>query len=371
VTAVLGVPNIRSVDGVAVFSPDSNGSVLPPLAASATVLLAMALRRLNPLVSFAALLAVPLLSLGAGSVSYLFVLPAAYPLYLITTDRRPRESVTATLIAIAITTADFMVASRHSFTTDLAFVGISPFLEVVWVILVLVIVWVAGFTVRQRRLYDVALREQAMAAAIADERLRVARELHDVLAHTMSVIAVQAGFGRYVIKSRPQEAIEALAAIKTTSGHGLEDLRHMIAALRDQEDEPTAELTDLPRLVERTRAAGVDARLTVHGAGRELPPEVALSASRIISEALTNVVRHAGPGSRCDVMLSYADQELTITVTDEGGTTPSHHKPDQGGHGLAGMRERAALCGGTLTAGPRPGGGFQVSARLPHNAERP
>jgi signal transduction histidine kinase len=370
ITAVLGVPDIRSINGVAVFDPDPTGSVLPPLAVSVTVLLGMTLRRLNAVVSYAALLTVPLLSLGAGPASCLFVLPAAYPLYLITTDRRPRESATALLLAVVISAADFKVFSRSTSPSNLDLVGISPFLETVFVMLVLIVVWIAGFTVRQRRLYDVSLREQAAASAIAEERLRIARELHDVCAHTMSVIAVQAGFGRYVIKSRPQEAMEALAAIKTTSGHGLEDLRHMIAALRNQEDEPATELIDLPRLVERARAAGADARLTAHGGVRALPPEVALSASRIITEALTNVVRHAGPGTRCEVRIGYADEDLTVTITDEGGTTPSHRAPDQGGHGLAGMRERAALCGGTLTAGPLPERGFQVSARLPI-AKRP
>jgi signal transduction histidine kinase len=367
VTILLDVPAIK-LRSSELLSSTATVSDLPPLAASVTVLLAMTLRRLNPVVSYAALLTVPLMTLGSGSSSCLLILPAAYPLYLIAANRIVRDSVLALLAAVVVMAVDVSVGSRFLWRDSLPrFLtpALSPFFEAMLVVLVLATVWIAGFAVHQRHAYEVTLRERAAASAIAGERLRIARELHDVIAHTMSVIAVQAGFGQYVIKSRPTEALEALAAIKTASGYGLEDLHRMIATLRNTETNPAGELADLPRLVERTRAAGVAAELTVDGAAPELSPVLALSAYRIITEALTNVVRHAGPGARCVIAIRYRDGEMTITVTDEGGAAPGHHTPDEGGHGLSGMRERATLCGGTLTAGPRPEGGFLVSARLP------
>jgi signal transduction histidine kinase len=371
VTILLDVPAIKFTGSTGFLGSSATTSALPPLAASVTVLLAMMLRRLNPVVSYAALLVVPLITLGSGSSSCLLILPAAYPLYLLAASRPVRESVTAVAAAVAVMAVDVIVGTRFLWRDSLPrFLtpALSPFFEALLVVLVLVVVWIAGFAVHQRHAYDVALRDRAAAAAVASERLRIARELHDVIAHTMSVIAVQAGFGQYVIKSRPREALEALAAIKTASGYGLEDLHRMIATLRNIETDPAGELADLPRLVERARAAGVEAQLTVDGAARELSPVLAVSSYRIITEALTNVMRHAGPGARCVIAISYRDDAMTITITDEGGAAPGHQKPDKGGHGLSGMRERAALCGGTLTAGPRPEGGFLVSARLPLSA---
>jgi signal transduction histidine kinase len=290
-----------------------------------------------------------------------------------------------------------------------------------------------GYSVRQRRLYAVQLQHQAASSAVTEERLRIARELHDVVAHSMSVIAVQAGYGQYVIDSNPTDARNALGAIQATSRDALEEMRRMLGVLRQQDaapgpaladpgdgtagragdgraDEgttggaddghprppasvpagpgltrpepaplaPAPGLADLDRLIQRTRGAGVQVAVERSGHVRAVPAGVDLSAYRIIQEALTNVVRHAGSGVRCTVSLGYADEVLAVRVTDDGGGSPAlvpagirAGMPGRvpmaagTGHGIIGMRERANLCGGEFSAGRLPAGGFQVTAVLP------
>jgi len=280
------------------------------------------------------------------------------------------------------------------------------------------------------------LQHQAASSAVAEERLRIARELHDVVAHSMSVIAVQAGYGQYVIDSNPADARNALGAIQATSRDALEEMRRMLGVLRQQDAAPgpaladpgdgtagragdgtagrsgdgtdarsgdghprtpasvpmgpgltRAEpaplapapgLADLDRLIQRTRGAGVQVTVERSGHVRVVPAGVDLSAYRIIQEALTNVVRHAGGGVRCTISLGYLDEVLAVRVTDDGGGSPAlvpagirAGMPGRipmaagTGHGIIGMRERANLCGGEFSAGPLPAGGFQVTAALP------
>jgi signal transduction histidine kinase len=264
-----------------------------------------------------------------------------------------------------------------------------------------VIAWMTGYSVRQRRLYVVTLQQQAANSAVAEERLRIARELHDVVAHSMSVIAVQAGYGQYVIDASPDGARDALGAIQATSRDALEEMRRMLGVLRQQDVTPgpaRADLVDgqapdgghapggsatarpvplspapglarLDKLIERTRGAAVRVRLEVSGHPRPAGAGADLSAYRIIQEALTNVVRHAGTGASCVVHVGYTDADLVIRVTDDGGlpvALPSVSMATSGtGHGIIGMRERVHLCGGTFSAGPLPNGGFQVTATLP------
>jgi signal transduction histidine kinase len=237
-----------------------------------------------------------------------------------------------------------------------------------------VVAWMTGYSARQRRAYAEMLQVQAASSAVAEERLRIARELHDVVAHSMSVIAVQAGFGQYVIDASPADAREALGTIQATSRDALAELRRMLGVLRQQDaPPPSAPLTpecglgELDGLVRRTSGAGIEVRLSRTGTVRELPAGIDLSAYRIIQESLTNVVRHAGSGARCEVAVSYGPDVVGIEVTDGGGPVrpgPAAHSPGSG-HGLIGMRERVSLCGGEFTAGPLPSGGFRVSARLP------
>jgi signal transduction histidine kinase len=202
--------------------------------------------------------------------------------------------------------------------------------------------------------------------AVAEERLRLARELHDVVAHAISVIAVQSGVGAHVANSQPEEAAKALAAIEATSRAALTELRRLLGVLR-QEGEPQGSLApvpglaDLDSLLAEVAKAGLGVQLRVEGTPSPLPAGLDLSAYRIVQEALTNVVRHAGPAT-ARVAVRYAPGQVAVEVVDDG-----RGADDQGGggHGIAGMRERAALYGGTLEAGPLPGGGFRVAASLP------
>jgi signal transduction histidine kinase len=263
--------------------------------------------------------------------------------------RRLRVSIGAVIAALAA-----------QLTMALAFElwpGYGPS-NAIFDILVVIIVWLAGNTIRVRRQYKQAREAQAIQA----ERLRIARELHDMVAHSIGVIAIQAGMGSRVIDTQPAEAGNALRAIEAASRDTLAGLRTMIGALRRSDGEPIAGqqgLGDLDDLVIRSVDAGVRVDVQWSGERRPLPPDIDLSAFRIIQEAVTNVVRHAGT-DRCEVAVDQRDQELVIDVTDNGrGGVPGT------GYGLRGMRERVALLRGDFTAEPRPEGGFRVTARIP------
>ncbi|TDD43251.1 sensor histidine kinase [Nonomuraea terrae] len=232
--------------------------------------------------------------------------------------------------------------------------------------------WAAGAVVRWKRETSARLARHLAEAAVADERRRIARELHDVIGHSMGLIAVKATVANHVAEARPQEARAALAVIEQTSQSALTEIRRMLGLLRadgDPHDEltPAPGLTDLPELASHARSAGVDVDLVVREDAAS-PPAVALSVYRIVQEALTNVITHAAP-TRCSVRVDIDGRDAVIEVVDDGPhprrepATARH-----GGHGLIGMRERAAMYGGTLTAGPRPEGGFRVTARLPYGS---
>ncbi|GAA3163372.1 sensor histidine kinase [Nonomuraea salmonea] len=209
---------------------------------------------------------------------------------------------------------------------------------------------------------------------MADERRRIARELHDVIGHSMSLIAVKATVANHVADARPQEARAALAIIEQTSRSTLAEIHRVLGLLRSDGDPrltqeethlPVPGVADLPGLADHARSAGVEVDLTVHEEA-ELPAAVAMSIYRIVQQALTNVITHAAP-THCSVSVHINPRETTIEVLDDG---PRHGRPPRtgpGGHGLIGMRERVKLYGGTFSAGPRPEGGFRVAARLPYD----
>jgi signal transduction histidine kinase len=251
--------------------------------------------------------------------------------------------------------------------------------------LVIAAAWLLGHFVGVRRAYTARLEQTAeleraraeqARQAVAEERLRLARELHDVVAHSISVIAVQSGVGAHVAKTQPEEAAKALAAIEATSRAALTELRRLLGVLR-QEDEPQGDLApvpglaDLDSLLAEVAKAGLAVRLQVEGRPAPLPAGVDLSAYRIVQEALTNVVKHAGP-ARAQVAIRYRDHEVMVEVTDDGrgAAAPTGDGRARVGHGLIGMRERVAVFGGDLEVGPRPGGGFRVAARLPLAAQQ-
>lgn len=246
---------------------------------------------------------------------------------------------------------------------DAAFLSASVFLT-----LLMVTAWTVGGSVGERRRHSADLRMRATEQAVVAERLRIARELHDMVAHSIGVIAIQAGVGRRVITTQPSEARNALAAIEDTSRDTLAGLRRMLGALRHVAPgdgaplAPAPALADLERMAERTGDAGVRVDVEWRGERRALPPEIELSAYRIVQEAVTNVVRHSGAGA-CRVTIDCQEDQLSLEITDDGRGLSG--LPVTAGYGLTGMRERAALLNGDLAAGPRPGGGFGVTARLP------
>jgi signal transduction histidine kinase len=200
---------------------------------------------------------------------------------------------------------------------------------------------------------------------VLTERLRIARELHDAVAHSIATINVQAGAAEHVIAKHPDQAAAALQVIKQTSKQALAELREILGVLRRDEDDqraPAAGLGQLEALLQSARRSGVQVQLLIMGKQAPLPTAVDLAAYRILQEALTNVARHAASGA-ADVTISYDGSSLTVIVSDQGGGSETF--TEGAGHGIAGMRERARALGGTLDAGPRPGGGFEVRGSLP------
>ena len=397
---------------------------VPPVAPLVNLLLAVwiflpvALRRRAPVTAFGALIILAVALVDSSSfrpgLAFLVFLAAAYVLYMVTVTGNRQTGAVALVLALIVMVVS--VAFDHSGQ------GHGVLLPVA---LAQVIAWMSGYSVRQRRLYAQTLQHQATSRAVAEERLRIARELHDVVAHSMSVIAVQAGYGQYVIDSSPDDARDALGAIQATSRDALEEMRRMLGVLRQQDASsgaalaaapaapdaaaaatagpevrgvlagpdgpvtsaplsPAPGLASLGRLIQRTQGAGIQVSLECSGLVRAAPAGVDLSAYRIIQEALTNVVKHAGGGASCVISLDYGTDALDIRVADDGsgslvlspasspgspatgGPATAGGAPVAGtGHGIIGMRERAHLCGGDFSAGALPAGGFEVTATLP------
>lgn len=205
---------------------------------------------------------------------------------------------------------------------------------------------------------------------LTEERLRIARELHDVISHSIATIGVQAGVAAHVLDQQPDQAREALLSIKDLTRDAMRDLRGMLRVLRESEDhlerEPAPRLEGLHELVDRVRGSGVSVKLQIDGHVRPLSPATDLAAYRAVQEALTNVIRHA-PGASADVHVQYGPDSVQIEVTDDGGREqhPDSSKAPGTGLGLSGLRERASALGGTLEAGPTRPSGFRVCMWLP------
>ncbi|UNT00771.1 sensor histidine kinase [Streptomyces tubbatahanensis] len=247
----------------------------------------------------------------------------------------------------------------------------------VW--LVLGAAWAAGRVVRERRARAARRQRRLAEEALVEERLRIAREVHDVVSHSLSVIVVKAAVANHVARARPEETRDAVRAIERTGREALTEMRRALGMLRGDDagkhapgedlagTAPAPGLDDLPCLVQRAQEAGVRTGLRTRLAA-DLPAGLALTVYRIVQEALTNVVKHSGGGTRCEVTLTGDSREgVRVEVVDDGaGNAVMPGRAGlRGGHGLLGMRERVMMYGGTLEAGPQPGGGFAVSARLP------
>jgi signal transduction histidine kinase len=257
--------------------------------------------------------------------------------------------------------------------------GLAPVYLIVNNVLIALVSFFVGRTVHARRLATATLEERARVAeanqralaeqAVADERRRIARELHDVVAHHVSVMGVLATGARRMLHRAPDTADEALTTIEDTSRTTLREMRRLLDVLRTDAEEPAAELAPQPglggieTLVEQVREAGLPVTLRVDGSPGALDPGVALTIYRIVQEALTNAIKHAGSAT-AQVRLSFGTSWLVVEVFDTG-RGPVPEAVHGIGHGLVGMRERVALYGGTLRTGPRPGGGFRVYAKIP------
>lgn len=248
-----------------------------------------------------------------------------------------------------------------------------------------VLAWVLGDSMRTRRAYWAQLeeratrlekeREQQSRMAVVAERARIARELHDVVAHNVSVMVVQADGAAYVLDASPEQAKQALETISGTGRQALAEMRRLLGVLRTEEGSgggeyvPQPDVEQIGDLVEQVRGAGLPVEFQVEGAPRPLPSGVELTAYRIVQEALTNTRKHGGPDAGASVRLTYFDDGLGLLVEDDGrGAQQELYEAggaDGMGHGLIGMRERVGMVGGTLDAGPRPGGGFRISVLLP------
>ncbi|MCK8677862.1 MULTISPECIES: sensor histidine kinase [Streptomyces] len=248
-----------------------------------------------------------------------------------------------------------------------------------------VLAWVLGDSIRTRRAYFAQLEERARRlekereaqakVAVAAERARIARELHDVVAHNVSVMVVQADGAAYVLDNSPDLAKQALETISGTGRQALAEMRRLLGILRTGEPEdaedyvPQPDVQQIEDLVEQVRKAGLHVDFRIEGTPRPLPSGVELTAYRIVQEALTNTRKHGGPDVGASVRLVYFDDGLGLLVEDDGRGAAHELYEDGGadgrGHGLIGMRERVGMVGGTLDAGPRPGGGFRISALLP------
>ncbi|WP_030906344.1 sensor histidine kinase [Streptomyces sp. NRRL F-5126] len=333
----------------------------------------------------------------------MLVLAAVLGLAQLLLDVRPGVPDLGMLVAI------YTVAARggHPWASRLALAGgiaAAPVAQLRWpmqdvsgggrVFLTLVLVvpfvlaWVLGDSMRTRRAYFDQLMERATRlekeraaqakVAVAAERARIARELHDVVAHNVSVMVVQADGAAYVLDAAPDQAKEALQTISGTGRQALAEMRRLLGVLRSEDGKESGEYVPQPDveqievLVEQVRQAGITVDFKVEGTPRPLPSGVELTAYRIVQEALTNSRKHGGPDVGASVRLVYFDDGLGLLVEDDGRGVAQAMQEDRGadghGQGLIGMRERVGMVGGTLDAGPRPGGGFRISALLPLKA---
>jgi signal transduction histidine kinase len=365
--AALGVAQLVASTG---HRPaDLLGADLPGAALLVLLCAPLAVRRRSPRTVLVVLLGVAVAYALLRYPQAPLGLPLVIAIYTVGSRYGPRASAGVLGLTVAVLAVAFAVDPAEPGAVDLVVTLLS--FGAAWAL-------GAGVRLRRRQLELLeereVLREQARRdaarRAVADERLRIARELHDVVAHSMSVVAVQSAMAAQVLESRPQLAADALAAISTSSRDALGELRRLLSVLRSDEPgagapdglAPAAGLADLPALAERVREAGVAVELAVTGDTAAVPAGAGLTAYRIVQEALTNTVRHAGPGSSARVRVTCGAGCVDVLVTDDGAGTPVPG-PAGSGRGLVGMGERVEVFGGELDAGP-DGDGWRVAARL-------
>lgn len=370
---------LRLVHGPRITVPTAGVAV-----ATAASTLPVAVRRLWPLPVFVVVAAAVAVLTAMGRDPLAGDLMLGMAAYMAAVRLRRRVALVTLMAAEAAVLAGLLTAAatrhaQHDFLHSM---------------LVAAAMWFVGAGIRERRRYREGLSEQEAQRqrgeadrarhALQAERLRIARELHDVLAHSLSVVTVQAGIGRRVGAARPDEALRALRSVEEASRGSLDELRRLLCLLRsdDEPDEtgiaavgagaqgpppalaPAPGLSDLASLAAKVRRAGTPVLIDLAGDPTAVPPAAALTIYRIVQEALTNVVRHA-PGAEAAVRVGMGSAGVRVLVTNTGRGQPAACPAGSDGHGIVGMRERAGIFGGTLEAGPLPGGGFQVAAFLP------
>jgi signal transduction histidine kinase len=340
----------------------SPGRVWATCVAVALMSLPIAVRRFWPIPVFVIVLAASVLALAFGLLHEPFIAAALASYTAAVAERRLSRRGWTVLgcASVLLVLVSISTGAVGSWARPLAV--LLPGLALV------AAMWTTGVAVRDRRAYAARSNAERTARAVADERLRIAREVHDIVTHNLGIIAVKAAVARHVSGARPDEAQDALRVIEEISRAALTEMRQVLRVLRTAEPVELQPVGgDLHSLVERAEAAGLQVRYEATGADL-LPEGAALTAYRILQEALTNVIKHAGP-TRCQVTVRGNGDEVLIDVLDDGplpGRQPVRAGTDTGGQGLVGMRERVAMYGGELEAGPRTGGGFQVRARLPY-----
>ena len=336
--------------------------------------IAVALLRRWPLPVLAVAVVASGLVMASGMAPLATAVLLAAAMYLVASRLSRRLSIVAGAAAAAVLAAALLRAAVGPRAAPLAVEAVEGFLP-------LAAAWFVGDAVAARRQYQAGLAEQAERDRVAEterahqqvreERVRIARELHDVVAHTLAVITVQAGVGRRLMAKRPGEASTALESIEKIGRTAQEELGVVLELLRDEgavaaELSPVPRLVDVKELAETVRAAGTPVELRIAGADRPLSLALELSVYRVVQEALTNVVKHA-PGAGATVEVAISSAAIGIEVVDDGGPAAAQAAGSlvTSGHGIVGMRERVGAFGGWLVAGPRPDGGFRVLAEIP------
>ena len=299
---------------------------------------------------------------AAGYPSGLAWLACYWAVYSYAVHRRRRDAYWPLAVWVAVIVAHLALPARGSNTaqTALIFLGVTA------------VVWLRGDAVRTGALEAERERQMRARQAVADERTRIARELHDVVSQALGVIVMQAGGAGSVPVLEEPDAKAVLATIEQTGRQAFAEMRRLVGVLRDDDEAaalaPQPTVGEIPALLARLASAGLDVDLEIEGTRREAPAGVELSAYRIVQEALTNTLKHSGAG-HATVRLSWSQDHLDVEVSDDGPVAgvavPPPVRADSGGKGLVGMRERVMLFGGELEAGPSPHGGYRVAARLP------
>ncbi|MFI6056915.1 sensor histidine kinase [Streptomyces sp. NPDC051286] len=363
-------PNAPNGPSFGTRTPEAGSVVLMVLAAAV-----LALRRRNPMAVLAATGGLSIVEFVLVDPPAPVVMSAVVALYTVAASTDRPTTWRVGLLTMAVLTASAMVFGASPWYNQqnlgvFAWTGMAG---------------AAGDAIRSRRAFVDAIRERAERAErtreeearrrVAEERLRIARDLHDVVAHHIALVNVQAGVAAHVMDKRPDQAKEALAHVREASRSALGELRATVGLLRQSGDpeaptEPAPGLAVLDELVETVRRAGLPVEVACVDRRPPLPAAVDLAAYRVIQEALTNVRKHAGPGAKAEISVVQVGATAEVTVLDNGTGSPEAPgvAADGGGHGLLGMRERVTALGGILTAGPRYGGGFRVHAILPVRA---